>query len=432
MPRSGSRQCLMASSTWLLEHRPQRVGDLLARLGVQVHRVEHRAPDVVLHLVVGAVADPHRAGVVVPGQVVQLLFDEAALAADGVHHLQRVAFTVVGPRHVGDEREEVVGLAVEPERVQAPQRECRVAHPGVAVVPISFALRRFRQRRGRRRQQRSGRRVRQALQRQRAALQVGPPRVVREVADVDPLPPALAGLPHLVGGLVVGLRRGVLGPAQCDEHVVALGQPGPGPRLAALESDAQVGGQPQRRMRVRVLVRPRDRLAVRLGRVLPAGADRGGSRRTARSSSPTRRCRSRIARCAAGCARRPSPSGCAGGCASASRCRATVPSPACRGRSASRCGSARWSPGSGCPAGSGGPRAPRRRTARAGSGRHRGPGWRRTRWGSPGAARTAIPPTRPTRSGRCSRSPTEMRSRRSAGTGSAMTRWRHTAPGPSR
>ncbi len=191
----------------LLEHRPQRLRNLLARLGVQVNRIEHRAPDVVLHLVVGAVADPHRARVVVAGQVVQLLLDQGAFAADGVHHLQRMSFTVVGAGHVGDEREEVVGLAIQPEGVEPPQRERRVAHPRVAVVPVAFALRGFRQRRGRRRQQRTGRRIRQALQRQRAALQVGPPRVVGEVADVDPLPPALAGLPHLVGGLFVGLRR---------------------------------------------------------------------------------------------------------------------------------------------------------------------------------------------------------------------------------
>ena len=132
----------------LLEHRPQHLGDLLARLGVQIHRVQHGAPDVVLHLVVGAVADPHRARVVVAGQVVQLLFDEGAFAADGVHHLKRVALTVVGAGHVGDEGEEVVGLAVQAQGVQTPQRERRVAHPRVAVVPVAFALRRFRQRRG--------------------------------------------------------------------------------------------------------------------------------------------------------------------------------------------------------------------------------------------------------------------------------------------
>ena len=148
MPRSGSRQCLIASSTWLLEHRPQGLRDLLAGPGVQIHRVQHRAPDVVLPLVVGAVADPHRAGAVVAGQVVQLLLDQAALATDAIHHLQRMAFTVVRAGHVGDEREEIVGLAVQAQRVQAPQRERRVANPRVAVVPVAFALRGFRQRRG--------------------------------------------------------------------------------------------------------------------------------------------------------------------------------------------------------------------------------------------------------------------------------------------
>ena len=93
--------------------------------------------------------------------------------------------------------------------------------------------------------------------------------MVGEVADVDPLPPGLGGLPHLLGGFLVGLRRGVLGPGQRDENVVALLQPGPGPRLPALQTDPQVGGQPQRRMGIRVGAGPGDRLTVGLGRVLP-------------------------------------------------------------------------------------------------------------------------------------------------------------------
>ena len=234
MPRSGSLPVLDGFFHLLLEHRPQRLGDLLARFGVQVHRIQHRAPDVVLHLVVGAVADPYRAGVVVAGQVFELFLHQSAFAADGVHHLKRMPLTVVGAGHVGDEREEVVGLAVEAEGVEAPQRERRVAHPCVAVVPVAFALWGFRQRRRRRRKQGAGRRVGQALQCQRAALKIGPPRMVGEVADVDPLPPALTGLPHLVGGLVIGLRHRVFRPAQRDEDVVAFLHPGAGPRLAAL------------------------------------------------------------------------------------------------------------------------------------------------------------------------------------------------------
>jgi hypothetical protein len=97
--------------------------------------------------------------------------------------------------------------------------------------------------------------------------------VVGEVSDVDPLPPALGGLPHLVGGLFVGLRRRVFGPAQGDEHVVALFHPGARPRLPALQPDAQVGGQAQRRMRVGLFAGARDGLAVGVGRVLPGDAD---------------------------------------------------------------------------------------------------------------------------------------------------------------
>ena len=64
-------------------------------------------------LVIGAVADPHRARMVIAGQVVQFLFDQAALPADAIHHLKRMAFTIVRAGHVGDEREEVVGLAIQ-------------------------------------------------------------------------------------------------------------------------------------------------------------------------------------------------------------------------------------------------------------------------------------------------------------------------------
>ena len=53
------------------EHRPQALGDVVALLGVQVDRVEHRAEDVVLALVVGAVADAHRARAFVALEVLE-------------------------------------------------------------------------------------------------------------------------------------------------------------------------------------------------------------------------------------------------------------------------------------------------------------------------------------------------------------------------
>ena len=151
------------------EDRPEPLVEAVARLRVQVDRVEHRAPHVVLALLVGGVADRGPAGrprsraggrASAPRSV--------ALAVDAVHDLQ----VVVALGHVGDEVEEVVGLPVEAERVQRPQRERRVADPAVAVVPVALAAGRLRQRRRGRGDERAGRRERQALQRERAALEV--------------------------------------------------------------------------------------------------------------------------------------------------------------------------------------------------------------------------------------------------------------------
>ncbi len=96
--------------------------------------------------------------------------------------------------------------------------------------------------------------------------------MVGEVADVDPLPPALGGLPHLVGGLLVGLRCRVLRPAQGDEHVITLFHPGACARFAAFQPDPQVGREPHRRVGIGILRGACDGLAVRVGGVLPAGA----------------------------------------------------------------------------------------------------------------------------------------------------------------
>ena len=95
--------------------------------------------------------------------------------------------------------------------------------------------------------------------------------MVGELADVDPLSPRFTGLPHLVGGFPVGLRRGMLGPGQCHERVIALFETGARTGFPALQSDPQVGGQPQRGVGIRIGVGPRDRLAIGLGRVLPLG-----------------------------------------------------------------------------------------------------------------------------------------------------------------
>ena len=191
------------------EDRPDPLGQVVARLGVQVERVEHRAPHVVLVLVVGAVADPHGARALVAGEVVERLLDQLGLAADPVHDLEPA---LLGLGHVGDEVEEVVGLPVEAERVEAPEHERGVADPGVAVVPVALPAGRLGKRRGGGGHHRPGRRVGEALQRERAALEVGPPRVVGELAVVEPVLPVVGRPDQPLVRLVVGLGAG------CSDH----------------------------------------------------------------------------------------------------------------------------------------------------------------------------------------------------------------------
>ena len=123
------------------EDRPEPLVEPVARAGVDVDRVEHGSPHVVLLLVESSVADAHRLGALVAAEVMQDVLVQGALAVDPVHDLQLVV--TVGD--VGDEVEEVVGLPVEAERIQAPQREGGVPDPAVAVVPVALAAGRLRQ-----------------------------------------------------------------------------------------------------------------------------------------------------------------------------------------------------------------------------------------------------------------------------------------------
>ena len=168
---------------------------------------------------------------------------------------------------VGEEVEEVVGLPVEPERVRRAQRERRVAHERVAVVPVAGAARLARQRRRRRRDDRAGRRVRQPLEGDRAALEVGAPRVVGEVAVREPVAPVLVGAGDALDRLVQRLRARMLGPADRDESGLALAQRRAGGEPRALEAGVQVGGAGQ--LDVRALAAGDGVVVARAG-VLPA------------------------------------------------------------------------------------------------------------------------------------------------------------------
>ena len=97
----------------LLDDRPQPPVEPVARLHVQVERVEHRTPHVVLSLCVGRVPDADRPSAFVAVQVVEGLLGDIPFAIHLVHDLQ----FLVSFSEVGDKPEEVVGLPVEPQRV---------------------------------------------------------------------------------------------------------------------------------------------------------------------------------------------------------------------------------------------------------------------------------------------------------------------------
>ena len=144
---------------------------------MQVDGVQHGAPDVELPLVGGSVANPDGAGAVVAAEPLDSDLGKVPFAVDAVHDLQ-----VILGGDVADEGKEVVGFPVQAEGVQGPERERGIAHPRVPVVPVPLSPGRLGQRRGGRRDQGSSRCVGEALQRQRAALQRLPPRVVGELA----------------------------------------------------------------------------------------------------------------------------------------------------------------------------------------------------------------------------------------------------------
>ena len=183
---------------------------------------------------------------------------------DRVQHLERRAVADL----IGDEVEEAVRLVVEAERVQAPQRERRVAHPAVPVVPVPFPAGRLGERGRGRGQQRAGGRVRQALQRERAALQDAAPRMIGERSVVQPPAPEVRGPTHARGRVLVRQRRLVVRPRQRDEVAIAFLHLADRQRRSSLQPQAHAGRQPEGGV---VRASASDRLAVPRARVLPLG-----------------------------------------------------------------------------------------------------------------------------------------------------------------
>ncbi len=105
-----------------------------------------RAEDIVLHLAVSQVADPHRPHAAIAGQPGRDVFFERILAPDAVHRLQR---RVAG---IGDDVEDIAEVALHGARdAQAVERmddEIGVAQPAETVIPVAYAAGRFGNRSG--------------------------------------------------------------------------------------------------------------------------------------------------------------------------------------------------------------------------------------------------------------------------------------------
>ena len=134
--------------------------------------------------------------------------------------------------------------------MQRLQRERRVAHPGVAVVPVALAARRLGQRGRRRRHRRAGGHVGQALDRQRRALDRRHPLVVGEPGASQPRAPVAHGRLQARSGVVEAGGRGEpLGPRERAVELVALLERVPGAHRVALDAEGHVRGQPDRQPR---------------------------------------------------------------------------------------------------------------------------------------------------------------------------------------
>src|SRR5512133_3230953 len=224
--------------------------------------VEQHAPDIVLPLVPGVVAYPHRTRAFVAAEVIERDLVQPAAPVDAVHDLQ---VPVLDP--VGDEVEEVGRLAVEAEGAEGPEHERRVAQPAVAVVPVALAAGRLGQRGRRRGDHRSGRRIGQGLERERGPLQVDLPWMIGKAAAVDPLVPVGPRYRKPRLGVIIGRRRRAVAPSEGAERLLAGAQSSLGARLAALKPEPQIGAQPQRRLNP---LRLADGVAVTVAYVPPA------------------------------------------------------------------------------------------------------------------------------------------------------------------
>ena len=221
-----------------LDDRPQPSRQALAPPSVEEDRVEDGAEHVVLPLVEGAVADPHGPSAGVAGKVVSGGLRQVPPAVDPVHDLQR---PVLVRLEVGDELHELVGFPVEVHVVQRLQREGRIPHPRVAVVPVALAPRCLGQRSRERGHGRAGRHVRQALDREGRALDRVAPAVVGQAGPAQPGAPEVNRcVDALLGILDVGRRAEALGPGERAVRPLPCGERVARPHPVAFDPEREV------------------------------------------------------------------------------------------------------------------------------------------------------------------------------------------------
>ena len=202
---------------------------------------------------------------------------------------------------VGDELHELVGLPVEVEPVERLQREGRVAHPRVAVVPVALPAGCLGQRRRQRRDGRAGRHVGQPLDRERRALDRLAPAVVGDPRPPEPGAPEArrGGDPRL--GLVDVLRAPRAPRPRRGRSTRARRRSSTWrartrlPSMPSARSETGAGSSGRRRSR-----RPRAGSRPRA----PTRPACGRSRRPARRPVRSRRCPRGTRPCARACGRR--------------------------------------------------------------------------------------------------------------------------------
>jgi hypothetical protein len=154
-----------------------------------VGEIDEQAERIELELRRGAVADAHRAGAAIALEV-ELELGDPALPAHAVGDAQ--VPDVTGGRAL-DEAAEAVGLALVAQVREGAGREGRVAHPGVAVVPVAHTARGLGQRGGRGSGHRAGRLVGQRPEHQRRALDAGRFGRPQVGGPLRPVPPRRPG-----------------------------------------------------------------------------------------------------------------------------------------------------------------------------------------------------------------------------------------------